>query len=73
MKLKLTDSNSVSMYRPDGPLTPDPKKIAMTLRIGNYRKSNREAKQQAKRKDIKIKILHSSRGPSKQESNQDRV
>ena len=41
MKLKLTDSKSVSMYRPDGPLTPDPKKIGMALRIGNYRKSNR--------------------------------
>ena len=45
MKLKLTDSKSVNVYRPDGPITPDPKKIAMTLRIGNYRKSNREAKQ----------------------------
>ena len=45
MKLKLTDSKSISMYRPDGPITPDPNNIGMALRIGNYRKSNREAKQ----------------------------
>ena len=40
MKLQLTDSRSVGPYRPDGPITPDPKHMSMALKIGNYKKMN---------------------------------
>ena len=67
MKLQLTDSRSVGPYRPDGPITPDPKQMSMALKIGNYKKMNKKEKSKSKRKDIKIKIFHSSRCSSKQE------